>query len=257
MEDFEEHPIVIDGFSSVQAIRRAQRRTETDTPGRSGGKPDQQKENGHAKKAGARIDHTVIPGKHEIICYECDYLFMLAGRIQDTMCPKCHKPLKVTDHVIDGEWAESLRTIGTINIKEGAVLNGSELRARDIILAGNAENGIIRAGRRLELCKGARLNMAKTRMKDVFVRKGGEFEFSSTITLRDLEIEGSLKARIFADGLVIIKNGGTLDGELHTPHLVVEDGGGLKARVVIGIGKNRTTTHNIEPEIVTNLNYSG
>jgi hypothetical protein len=252
MEDYDERPIVIDGFSSVQAIRRAQRRTDSKSSKTPDETQDQHKDNVRSKKSGVRIDHTVIPQKYEIVCYECDYLFMISGRIQDTICPKCHRPLKMTDHIIHGEWTESVRTIGTIDVKAGGVLNGAELRARDIILAGNAENGIIRAGRRLELCKGARFNIAKTRMKDLVVRKGGEFIIPSTISCRNIEVEGTLKTRIFADGMVTIKKGGILDGELHTPHLIVEDGGGLEAEVVIGIGKNRAIAGNIEPEIVIN-----
>ncbi|MDD4871600.1 MAG: polymer-forming cytoskeletal protein, partial [Kiritimatiellae bacterium] len=224
MEDYDERPIVIDGFSSVQAIRRAQKRTESRHSKKSAEIPDQQTENTHAKKSGVRIDHTVIPQKHEIACYECDYIFMISGRIQDTICPKCHKPLRMTNHVINNECTESVRTIGTIEVKAEGVLNGAEIRARDIILAGNAENGSIRAGRRLELCKGARFNIKKTRMKDLMIRKGGEFVIPSTISCRNLEVEGILKTRIFADGMVTIKRGGILDGELHTPHLVVEDG---------------------------------
>src|SRR3989339_103219 len=182
MEDFDEHPIVIDGYNSVRAIRRVHRRTESEASKQSAKKADQPKDSPTEKKTGARIDHTVIPKKHEITCYECDYFFMVSGRIQDTMCPKCHKNLKVYDQTINGEWTEPIRSIGTVELKEGAVLNGAEIRARDIILAGNAENGVIRAGRRLELCKGARFNIAKTRMKDLIVRKGGEFTIPSTIS---------------------------------------------------------------------------
>ena len=89
-------------------------------------------------------------------------------------------------------------------------------------------------------------------MKDLCIRKGGEFEISSTISCRDLDLEGKLKARIFADGMVRIKCGGILDGELHTPHLVVEDGGGLAAKVVIGIGGNSKPADQSEPKVVTN-----
>ncbi len=249
MEDFEEHPIVIDGYNSVRAIRRAQRRTESEASRKSGRKSEQTRSTAPEKKPGARIGHTVIPRKHEITCYECDYFFMVSGHIQDTMCPKCHKNLKVLDQTINSEWTDPVKTIGIVTLKEEAVLKGAEIRARDVIVAGNAEDGIIRAGRRLELCKGARINMSKTRMRDLCIRKGGDFEIATTISCRDLELEGRLKARVFADGMVRIKRGGYLDGELHTPHFVVEDGGGLAAKVVIGIGGDKTGSRQAEPRI--------
>lgn len=252
MEDYDERPIVIDGYSSVQAIRRSQKRPGGIDASETGETPDGRREPPRSSKAGARIDHTVMPPRHEIACCECDYVFIMAGRITDTMCPKCHRQLKVTDHVIKSEWTEPIRTLGIIDIREDGVINGVELRGRDIILAGNAEKGIIRAGRRLELCKGARFNVAKMKMKDLLIRKGAEFEIQSTISCRNLEVEGFLKTRIFADGIVTIRQGGVLDGELHTPHLVVEDGGGLEAAVVIGVGKGRAATRSTEPEIVVN-----
>jgi len=252
VEDYDESPIVIDGYSSVQAIRRAQKRAVHQASKTPDHAPDAQTEHAHKKKPGTRIDHTVIPQKHEVVCYECEYPFMMAGRIQDTMCPKCHKQLRMTDHIINGEWTEAVKTIGIIDFKAGGILKGAELRARDIILAGNAEDGSLKAGRKLELCKGARFNIAKVRMKDLVIRKGGDFAIKSAISCRNLEVEGALKARIFAEGIVTIKRGGVLDGELHTPHLSVEEGGGLKAAVVIGIGKDRTAKWNPEPELVVN-----
>jgi len=242
MEDYDESPIVIDGFSSVQAIRRAQKRTDPRSAATAGETPENKAEGRDGKRAGAKIDHTVLPQKHEVVCYECDYIFMVSGRIQDTMCPKCHRSLRMEDLTINSKWSESIRTIGTVNIKAGTVLEGAEIRARDIILAGNAENGIIRAGRRLELHMGAKFNIAKTRMRDLIISKDADFSIPATVSLRNLEVGGTLKARIFADGVVVIKQGGILDGEVHTPRLVVEDGGGLKAQVVSGISRDRPSS---------------
>jgi len=252
MEDYDESPIVIDGYSSVQAIRRSQKRTDARPPVAQRALPSRQDEGKSGKQAGAKIDHTVIPQKHEVVCYECEYVFMVSGSIKDTMCPKCHRSLRMEDLAIDGKWTESIRTIGTVNIKAETILEGAEIRARDIILAGNAENGIIRAGRKLELHKGAKFNIAKTRMMDLVIRKGADFAIPATISLRNLEVEGTLKARVFADGVVVIKRGAILDGELHTPHLVVEDGGGLKAQVVSGIRKDKAPERTPERGLVSN-----
>ena len=44
-------------------------------------------------------------------------------------------------------------------------------------------------------------------------------------------VEGELDAQIHADRSVVIRPGGVLRGEVHTSHLVIDEGGGLKARV--------------------------
>jgi hypothetical protein len=45
---------------------------------------------------------------------------------------------------------------------------------------------------------------------------------------RDVEIACTLRANLHATGVVTIRIGGLLEGELHGGHLVVEDGGGLR-----------------------------
>lgn len=238
MSDFDESPPMIDGFSSVRAIRRAQKKKKKTAGGAEGtGDSSPEPVEGGNDRPPVHIDHTVLPDKHEVICYECDYAFVMPGRIQDTLCPKCHRPLKTRHFVIDAEWTETIKTIGTVELKPTAVLNGAEIRARDVILEGNAENGSIRALRRLELCPGARFTIARVKMRDLVVRTGGVFDIPAVIACRDLEVEGTLTAKIFADGVARVRNGGCLNGELHVPHLIMEDGCRVTARLVVGLGK--------------------
>lgn len=230
---------MIDGFTSVQAVRRAAGRTgdarkrpsHTTPPAREKNRQEDKK----TRKRAARIGHTVIPAKYEIVCYECGYTFKLSGRVYNTICPKCHKRLKTLDYTIDREWAAEIKTIGTIEIKAGGVLKGAELTARDVILAGNAEEGTI-ACRRLELCPGARFDIATVKIRDLLIRSGGNFIITRKFACKNLEVEGQLKGRIFTDGIVTIRPGGFLRGELHGQHLVVQEGGGLKAKVAVGTG---------------------
>jgi cytoskeletal protein CcmA (bactofilin family) len=43
-----------------------------------------------------------------------------------------------------------------------------------------------------------------------------------------------LRAKLTATGTVTVKPGGSLEGEVQTEHLIIEDGGGLKAKARIG-----------------------
>lgn len=233
-------PSVIDGFSSVQAVRRSgrttnprfrQSRTTLPATDKTPEKISQNK-----SSAPLKIGHTIIPEKHEIICYECEYAFTLPGRIRNTICPKCHRKLDPENHIIENESNATIRTIGTIEIKSNAVLKGAKLTGRNIILAGDASDGTIRACGCLELCPGAKFDFAKIRLKDLRIRGKGRFTIRRKITCRNIEVEGKLKANIYSDGIATIRHGGLLQGEIHGPHLIVEEGGGLKAKVVIGLG---------------------
>jgi len=182
----------------------------------------------------------VVPQKHEIVCYECGYAFVLQGRVQKTYCPKCRTLLEMTHHVVEDTWSGSIRTIGTIEVKRGAVIEEGELTAGSIVLRGDARKGKLRACGRLELCTGGQFNVEATEIKDVLVRKGARIKVPSRIVCRNMDVEGKLNAKVFCEGALSVRPGGLIQGEVHAPHMVVEEGGGLKAKVFVSKEQHET-----------------
>jgi len=241
-------PNVIDGFSSIRAVRRADesghsrrfktRPSQDRVPG-----PD--REPGQKKKDAApasRIGHTVVPKKHELLCYECGYAFVIQGVIHYPICPKCHRTLIKDDLSIDNEWTGDVKTIGNVEIKSTGVITSGSITARDILIEGNAEQCVLHVGRRLELGHGARFDPAKTEFKDARIRPDARIKILHKFFCRNLTVEGELTATVFASGSVSVKSGGALLGSLNTARLTVEDGGGLKARLRVETGAGDTTT---------------
>ena len=181
-----------------------------------------------------RIARTIVPVRYEVVCYECEYAFQVSGQIHETTCPKCRARLKGGDYVIDKEWFQPIRTTGNVQFLPGAVLRGVDVTAKDISLAGSAEHGGLHACRRLELWPGARFDITKLRVKDLVVRRGARFILAQAIRCRNVEVEGELNAIIFAEGLVTLRSGGLLAGEIDCARLFVEEGGGLEAHVCVG-----------------------
>ena len=230
---------LLDGLTTVEAVRRAR-------PG--GGGPKFGESRTHLPAADAKrkpkeseppapvghIGHTVIPGKTEIICPECGYTWTLGGKIVKTYCPKCRKILEAIDQVIEGEWTGTLKTIGAVDVKPGSVVKDSQIAARAMVLAGRVERSQIRVFCRLELCRGAEGDLAAITTRDLVIRAGGRFAFAEAPASQRIEVEGELRGRIVTDGLLIVRAGGCLSGEISAPRLVVEEGGGLKGRVEIG-----------------------
>jgi cytoskeletal protein CcmA (bactofilin family) len=221
---------VIDGFTSVQAMRRIERRAA------QARQPATPKSPAPVEPSpAAHFASSVMPQKYEITCYECGYLFALQGHVHDTLCPKCHRNLEALNLTIEGEWTVPVKTIGTVELKAGSVLKNVEINARDVILRGNAEDGTLVVTRRLEVHQGATLDIEKTSFRDLAIRSGGKFAFTKKIACRNLEVEGELTASIYSEGVITVRNGGLLKGEVHGPHLVIEEGGGLEARTVAGL----------------------
>lgn len=183
----------------------------------------------------ARIGHTVIPEKHEVVCYECDYLFSLAGHMHDTVCPKCHRQLRLDDYVIDKEWTEPVKTIGTVRVhKEGRVVS-TTVFGRDVFLAGQVKDTRVRATRKLSLAATADVDFEALSMRDLTIEEGSSFAAPRKLICRHLDIAGNFTATVYVDDIAIVRAGATFRGELHSPRLVVEEGGGIHAKLVVGL----------------------
>jgi hypothetical protein len=157
----------------------------------------------------------------------------MQGRIYKALCPKCRKFLEAGDVTIDGDWHADVRTIGTLTVTPAGLPHDAELVATDIVLAGDARHAALRAMRRLEIRAGGAFDMSRTRLQDLCVQSDAAYTARETLVCRNVDVAGTLRACVKASGLVAIRAGGVLLGEVHGAHLVVEEGGGLLARAVI------------------------
>jgi len=139
----------------------------------------------------------------------------------------------MTHHVIDKPWQGVIKTIGTVEIKKEGEIKGGRIVAERVIVSGDITEANVNPCGRLELCKGAVIDPAKMKINDLVIRKNGTFKIPGRLTCRNLQVEGKLRAKVFSEGVVTVKPSALLQGEIHTAHLVVEVGGGLKARMYI------------------------
>ena len=236
-------PNFIDGFSSVQAVKRRKpkgkdpkTRPSRDTLPALDKKEEQDKK--PAAKSGAkRISRSVIPEKFPITCYMCGYAFTLQGRVIDNFCPKCHEKLEAKDYSIEKEWDKDILTIGGVEVLKGAVLKECSITARVLSLADDASAAHLKVNNRLELLSGARFNVKDTVIHTLAVPKGASVTLKGTVKCGSLEVFGKIKANVTADKEVAIKKGASFAGSVEAPSLTVADGAALKAKLKIGAGR--------------------
>jgi len=223
----------LDSYATIRAIARSKSAPSAPVP--ASGEPAAHEETPHdPSKPGARVARTTVPVKHRIDCYECGYKFQLHGRATAAHCPKCRALLDLSDHVIDTEWVDTVKTAGTIRLTSTGVLKNGDLIGADVILEGIIEGGRARALRTLELGAGAIFSEKAVSGPDLRIGSGADFNFKQDAKYRNVEVLGTFRARLEATGMITVKPGGLLEGEVRTEHLVVEDGGGLKAQLHIG-----------------------
>jgi len=224
---------VVDGFTTLAAARRALEKKGKPGTTRKKTKPTATART-PAKRAPARKTHiakTALPSKQDIYCYECGFVFTVTGQTGKALCPKCRTMLERTNHAIDGEWEDVVKTGGTVHIKPTGVMLGGSVLANKIIIEGKVKAGSIQAFNEIEIRKGAEFPETVLQARDLTVGAGGKCRFEKKKTYRNVEVYGELEAVVFAEGAVTVHPGGRLKGEVHSSHLTVEDGASLEAQV--------------------------
>lgn len=225
-------PAVIDGFASVQAVRRAVSRTRDPKPASPSPVESAPEESAEAKPAG-RFSRTALPDKFEVVCYECGYTFPLTGRIKNTLCPRCRATLEKKDLRLGPDSPEQVKTIGTVNVPAGAKLPKMAIAAHDVIVAGDATLAAISC-QVLCLQTHASIDVARVKTRDLRIDPAQVVSLPHPLTCQNLDVHGELDAHVSIAGRLHIHPGGHLKGQVRTPHLQVEEGGGLTATLDVG-----------------------
>lgn len=222
---------IVDGFNVYKAAQRAaqegRKPSDAEEPPPSSGKPPEGE-----RKIGSHIGRTVLPTKHEVTCYECGYEFQLAGAVKTTYCSKCRAKLTVESVTINRAWSEDVKTAGSLRIASDGVVEAGTLMANHVILEGRVIGGHVRAFRWLELRTAS--GYAPERLEATRLRIGADAHLIlPEVRFDQVEVLGTLKARIHAADWVQVRPGGRVEGEVHTPRMDVEMGGMLRASLEI------------------------
>jgi hypothetical protein len=241
-----DRPLMIDGFSSVQAARRAAPRRAASAsksrPVRSAAKAGAKSDGAadHKREAGSHIGRTALPPRHEIRCYACGYGFVLTGRLPvAVLCPKCRESLETGERVLEQMCSGDVRTVGTVSVVKGAVADDSlRVVAGCLRVAGDLRRARVEC-RELEMDCGGKLDLERTVFRKATVCAKARYSFDRVFACQALEVQGSLTAKIQAAECVAVRRGGCVRGEVVTPRLTMEEGARLSARLVIGVKDQR------------------
>ena len=148
---------MIDGFSSVQAVRHKGARKPDTNPPKETAPPSKTEEQRHRSVQSQKVSigHTALPSRHELVCYSCQYEFVVTGSLDKVFCPKCREQLETGDRTVEGDWKRDILTVGTVHVKNGAKVLGASIIATDIIIGGDCSEANLKPTRQIELETGA------------------------------------------------------------------------------------------------------
>ncbi|NLE42481.1 MAG: hypothetical protein GX615_11705 [Lentisphaerae bacterium] len=235
-------PNIIDGFNSVQAMKRASSRAparprvhdsadkappaEAPPPAAADAPP------APPTRAGG---HVVVPAKRLVICYACGYSHTISGKMHHSYCPKCRTNLNTEDVLVSGPRSEDVLTIGNVTIgPDASFASGVKVTGQNILLDGDATPlASITATEAMEIGTHAKFDAAIVNNVSGVVRipAGNDIALDSRLSCSELEIFGTLRASVSVMKSARIHPGGALIGAFHGPTLLMEDGGGLVGEV--------------------------
>ncbi len=229
---------MIDGYMAVQTVRRSsgrqqERQAEPHTENQDAASNQSGSHDAGEQPRGATFGHTALPTRHDIACYGCGYNFVVTGRLDRVICPKCRTQLATGDKTVCGPFSGTIKTVGTVTIHNGAHVTDSEITASVIRIAGICERTRLQPGKRVELDTGATVDSADLSMVDVLVDPKAQVHLQSELQCRSLHIEGSLNAKVRSHGTVTLCAQASFRGTIEASGLVVEDGARLSAQLAI------------------------
>jgi cytoskeletal protein CcmA (bactofilin family) len=112
---------------------------------------------------------------------------------------------------------------------EGDVVSGT-IMANHIVLEGQASGGLLQAFRWLELRSSTSFEPERMTSARLLIGPDAHLILPE-VRYHEITVQGTLKARVYATGLVRIMDGGRVEGEIHGSQLTVDEGGSLRAEV--------------------------
>ena len=232
---------IIDGFASVQAMKRAATRAPAKARVHDSHQVALPAESSAEAPVGAVAPptraggHVIVPTKRLVICYACGYSHTLSGKMHSPYCPKCRTIFNTEDVVVAGPRSEDVLTIGNVTIApEAAFAPGVKVAGQNILLDGDATPlAALTATESIEIGARAKFDPAIVDNVSGVVRipAGNEIALDARLNCSEVEIRGTLRADVVVMKAARVFSGGALIGAFHGPSLIVEDGAGLVGEV--------------------------
>jgi cytoskeletal protein CcmA (bactofilin family)/transcription elongation factor Elf1 len=156
-------------------------------------------------------------------CLKCGRSHDVSRKAQSTICPGCYAPIELIDVSVNESISRAVDTRGHLKLGPKGIIGNEWIVCGSARIEG-AFTGHLR-------CEGeARLAMqnpcaGRISAGSVLVERKSRIECAHPIEADSFAIEGTLRGKVVASGIVRVLKGGVLEGEIEAPALVVEKGG--------------------------------
>ena len=169
-----------------------------------------------------------------IECFDCHRKQEVSGAATSTICPSCSTHIDLSDYKITTSFSRSIRTRGELHVTTKGDLSSSSVHCSRAIIEGRLRGNLDSAGPIIVNTSGkipGRLSAS-----EIVIEKRAEVQFFRRVRVGNAEIRGRMTGEIIAQGLVMIRKNGSLEGSVTAKAISVEKGGSFSGQLIIGKG---------------------
>jgi cytoskeletal protein CcmA (bactofilin family)/endogenous inhibitor of DNA gyrase (YacG/DUF329 family) len=164
-------------------------------------------------------------------CLHCNTAQSVSSLAKSGSCTHCGHYLDFRDIKIDGSFSKSIETHGVITITRSGELTSPKVSCAAAVVIGKVNGNLVCSTTAHVRTRGRVLGSISARQ--LIIEKQASVEFVRPLHVGVAEINGKISARIFADTVIINKNG-ALDGAVTAKSIKIERGGIFHGDLVIG-----------------------
>jgi len=167
----------------------------------------------------------------QINCLYCTAQQKVSSLASSGSCVVCGHYLDFRDFKIDGNFSKNIETHGTLTITRTGELSSPRAACTAAVVIGKLNGNLVCSTTAHIRTRGRMIGSIEAR--HLIIDRQADVEFVRPLHVGAAEINGKISARIFADSVLINKNG-ALEGTVTAKSIQIERGGIFHGDLIIG-----------------------
>ena len=167
-----------------------------------------------------------------ISCFECKRKHEVSDAATSTNCPGCSAHIDLRDYKITTSFSRTIRTRGDLHLTNKGDLSSTSVICHSAVIEGKLRGN-------LECEDSMTINLVgkipgRIGARDIIVERKSDIQCFRRVRVTNIDIRGRMSGEIIGTGSVIIRKGGSLEGNVTAKSIAIEKGGLFSGQLVIG-----------------------
>ena len=167
-----------------------------------------------------------------VSCFECKRKHEVSDAATSTNCPGCSAHIDLRDYKITTSFSRSIRTRGDLQLTSKGDLSSTSVFCNSAMVEGKLRGN-------LECEDSMTINLVgkipgRIGAQNMIIERKSDIQCFRRVRVTNIDIRGRMSGEIIATGSVLIRKGGSLEGNVTAKSMAIEKGGLFSGQLVIG-----------------------